>query len=92
MTSATSQAVIFELRQGGLTVSKESAELGSAREELAASVSGEPLTVAFNPGFWLDVLKTLADDEVRVELAGADRPGVIRQPAFLYLALPMRVS
>jgi len=92
MTTATSQAVVFELGPNRLIVSKESAELGSAREELSVVYNGEPMTIAFNPEFWLDVLKVVEGDEVSVEVAGPDRPAVIRQPAFTYLVLPMKVS
>lgn len=92
MTTATSQAVVFELQAARLVVSKESAELGSAREELPAGYTGEPLTIAFNPEFWLDVLKVLDAEEIAIEVSGPDKAAVIRQPEFTYLVLPMRVS
>ncbi len=92
MTSATSQAVVFELGPNRLVVFKESPELGSAREELAVSYAGEPMTVAFNPEFWLDVLKTLDMEDVSIEVGGPDRPAVIRQPALTYLVLPMKLA
>ena len=92
MTTATSQAVLFELGPNRLVVSKESSELGSAREELAATYTGEAMTVAFNPEFWLDVLKVLDDEEIAIELSGPDRPAVIRQPGFVFLVLPMKIS
>ena len=92
MTSAASQAVLFELSRERLVVFKESPELGSAREELGFTYTGEPMTIAFNPEFWIDVLKVLEPEEIRVELAGPDRPAVIRQPGFTYLVLPMKVA
>ena len=92
MTTAASQAILFDVAANRLVVSKESAELGSAREELPATRAGEAMTVAFNPEFWLDALKTLDGDEVTIELSGPDRPAVIRQPEFLFLVLPMKVA
>ena len=92
MTTATSQAVLFELGPNRLVVSKESSELGSAREELAATYTGEVMTVAFNPEFWLDVLKVLDEEEIAIELSGPDRPAVIRQPGFVFLVLPMKIN
>ncbi|MBI3321035.1 MAG: DNA polymerase III subunit beta [Candidatus Omnitrophica bacterium] len=92
MTTATSQAVLFELGPSRLVVSKESPELGSAREELPVTYDGEPVTIAFNPEFWLDALKTMETEEVTIEVSGPDRPAVIRQPAFTYLVLPMKVA
>ncbi len=92
MTTAASQAVVFELSAQQLVVSKESAETGSAREEIPATYTGEAMTVAFNPEFWLEALKVLKTEEVTIELSGPERPAVIRQPGFLYLVLPMKVA
>lgn len=92
MTTATSQAVVFELAKERVVVSKESPELGSAREEVAATYTGEPMTIAFNPEFWLDVLKVLDEDAVAIEISSPDKPAVIRQPNFLYLMLPMKLA
>ncbi|MBI3319617.1 MAG: DNA polymerase III subunit beta [Candidatus Omnitrophica bacterium] len=92
MTTATSQAVVFELAKDRVIVSKESTELGSAREELPATYTGQPMTIAFNPEFWLDVLKVLEADEVTIELTTPEKPAVIRTPGFLYLALPMKLA
>lgn len=69
MTTAASQAVVFEVAAAQVTVSKESPEIGSAKEELPATYNGQPMTIAFNPEFWLDALKALEDDEVAIELA-----------------------
>ncbi len=92
MTTATSQAVIFELAENRLVISKETAELGSAREELPVRYHGTPMTIAFNPEFWLDVLKVLDEEDLTVELASPEKPAVIRLPDFLYLVLPMKLA
>ena len=92
MTTATSRAVLFEFGPNRLVISKESMEQGSAREELAVTYAGEAMTTAFNPEFWLDVLKVLETSEVTAEIAGADRPAVIRQTGFTYVVLPMKIS
>jgi DNA polymerase-3 subunit beta len=92
MTTASSQAVVLEFGAQRLVVSKESADVGSAREELEIAYAGEPMTVAFNPEFWLDVLKVIDGEEVAIELGGPERPAVIRQPGFTYVVLPMKVS
>jgi DNA polymerase-3 subunit beta len=92
MTTAASQAVLFELAPQRLVISKESAELGSAREELPAAYEGAAIRAAFNPEFWLDALKTIDSPDVTIEVPGPEKPAVIRQPGFTYLVLPMKVS
>lgn len=92
MTSANSQAVVFEVGKERVVISKESSELGSAHEELSVIYTGSPLQIAFNPTFWLEGLKALDTEDVVVELSGAERPAVIRQPHFTYVVLPMKIS
>ena len=92
MTTATSQAVVFDVSRDRLVISKESAELGSAREELPVTYNGEAMTIAFNPEFWLDVLKAVDPEEIAIELSGPDRPAAIRQPGLTYIVLPMKVA
>jgi DNA polymerase-3 subunit beta len=92
MTTASSQAVLFELAEQRLTISKETAEFGSAREELPARYRGTAMTVAFNPEFWLDVLKVLEGEELTVEIASPEKPAVVRLPEFLYVVLPMKLA
>ena len=92
MTTAASQAVVFELAPDRLVVSKESADVGSAREELPVAYAGEPMRIAFNPEFWLDAFKVLSTDDVTIEISGPDRPAVIRQPGLTYIVLPMKLA
>ena len=92
MTTAASQAVVFEVAADRLVILKESPELGSAREELPARYTGQPMAVAFNPEFWLDVLKVLEPGEVTIELTSPDKPAMLRLPNLLYLVLPMKLA
>ena len=92
MTTAASQAVVFEIAADRLTVSKESPDVGSAKEELPATYTGSPMTIAFNPEFWLDALKVLETDEATIELSSPEKPAVIRLPNFVYLVLPMKLA
>ena len=92
MTTATSQAVVFEVAADRVVVSKESPELGSAREELEAAYPGAPMSVAFNPEFWLDVLRAVETEEIAIELTAPDKPAVVRLPNTVYLILPMKLS
>ena len=92
MTTAASQAVVFELAKERLVISKESTELGSAREDLPATYTGSPMSAAFNPEFWLDVLKVLDAEALTIEISAPDKPAVIRLPHFTYLVLPMKLN
>jgi DNA polymerase III subunit beta len=103
MTSQTSQAVVFEISKNKVIVAKESSELGSSTEEIPAEYSGEPMSVAFNPEYWMDALKVLDDETITIELASADKPALVKVPyaggassegqtQFIYIVLPMKLS
>ncbi len=92
MTTTASQAVLFELGGGKFVISKDSPDLGSVREEVGVTYEGEASKIAFNPEFWSDPLKALDSPDVTIEISGPERPAVVRQPGFLYLVLPMKMT
>ena len=70
-------------------------DVGQAHEELDAKYDGDELTVAFNPEYLIDGLEVTSGDEVTLETIDALKPGAAprrRDPDFLYLLMPVRVS
>ena len=58
-----------------------------------ASYKGADLSIAFNPGYLMDPLKNLDNDEVFLELIDELSPGVVKiNGPFLYVLMPMRMS
>lgn len=73
--------VRLEFRSGedaGLRLSAGGDDEGKAEEELPAEVSGEPLTIAFNPGYLLDGLGVLHSEKVVLGFTTPSRPAVLR--------------
>jgi len=69
--------------------------VGTARDSVAASITGESFEVGFNNRFLLDALKACDTDQVRVSFNGSTQPVVIFPPegeAFLYMVLPVRLK
>lgn len=85
------QAVKFELFKNKLVVSKTTPDIGESREEILVEYNGHEMIVGFNPQYMMDVLKNITDTDIELELAGVDKPCVIRKENYLYLALPMRL-
>ena len=85
------QAVKFEVFKNKLVVSKITPDVGESREEVEIVYGGAEMIVGFNPGFFIEVLKNINEEEIELELLGPDKPGVIRLKNYLYLALPMRI-
>jgi len=85
------QAVKFEIFSDKMVVSKTTPDVGESREELPVEYQGSEMVVGFNPLFFIDFLKNIDEDQINLELLGADKPAVMRFDDYLYLALPMRI-
>lgn len=91
LTTQDSQSVKFEILKNKIVVSKSSPNIGEVREEMDAVYNGREITVGFNPNYIMDVLKAIPQDDIALEVFGADKPAVVRiEDWFLYLALPMQ--
>ena len=52
-----------------VVVSKNSPDIGEAKEELSASYNGTDLSIGFNPAYIIDVLKNIKDEGVVIFLS-----------------------
>ncbi|MCQ9204985.1 MAG: DNA polymerase III subunit beta [Omnitrophica bacterium] len=85
------QGVKIELRRNTLTIYKSTPQLGEVKEVVESQYSGGNLEVGFNPGYLIDVLKNLDDEEVCIEFSGADKPAVLKKEGYVYLVLPLKI-
>lgn len=84
--------VRLDVTADSIVLSAAAAEIGSARTELEADVSGPETSIAFNARYLLDSLATAAD-RIDLELQGPLSPLLVRRPArddYLYLFMPVR--
>jgi DNA polymerase-3 subunit beta len=93
ITNDKSNSVKLMFSNNKLEVSVMSQEVGEAREVLAVKYSGKQFSIAFNPQFLMDPLRTLVKDEVYLELTDDLSPGVVKSDIpFLYVLMPLRTS
>jgi len=85
------QGVKVELKKTGVSVYKNTPQLGEVREVLEADYSGATLEMGFNPLYLIDVLKSVDDEEVSFDFSGPDKPAVFRKQGYIYLLLPMKM-
>jgi DNA polymerase-3 subunit beta len=85
------QAVKFEIFSDKMVISKNTPDIGESREEISVEYSGSEMIIGFNPQFLIDFLKNIDQEQIDMELLGADKPAVMRLGDYLYLALPMRI-
>ena len=93
LATPDSQAIKIDLFKNKMVVSKNTPDLGEAREELDISYSGREFSIGFNPNYLIDVLKNLSSPEVDFELSDPEKPGVIRTKdgSYVYIVLPMQL-
>jgi DNA polymerase-3 subunit beta len=82
-------------REGELTVSAQTPDVGEASETLPVPFHGEPFEIGFNAEFLRDGLESLDTEELLLKLISPLRPGLIESPEggdFVYLVMPIRLN
>ena len=93
LTSQENQSVKLDFIKGRLLISSRSPNLGEAKEEITAEISGEDLTIGFNPNYIIDVLKNLTTEKVLLSVSDPDKPGLVKsEGGYLYVVMPMQLS
>jgi DNA polymerase-3 subunit beta len=81
---------------GGIEISSSSSELGKVTEQLSVTeMRGEPLKIAFNSKYMLDVLKVIDSEDLFIGFNGAMSPIIIKpndHENSLHLILPYRTT
>jgi DNA polymerase III subunit beta len=82
-------------REGELTVSAQTPDVGEASETIPVSFHGDPFEIGFNPEFLRDGLESIDTEELVMKLINPLRPGLIESPGggdFVYLVMPIRLN
>jgi DNA polymerase-3 subunit beta len=88
-------SVRFAFSGDGLVLTARKLDAGDSREELAADLTGEPITMGFNARFMLDVLGVITGPRVVVELGDTLSPCIVRDPdddRALFVIMPVRLD
>jgi DNA polymerase-3 subunit beta len=82
-------------KEGELTVSAQTPDVGEAREMMPVPFAGEPFEIGFNPEFLRDGLESASGTDLVLKLISPLRPGLIASAddsGFLYLIMPIRLN
>jgi DNA polymerase-3 subunit beta len=92
-TSETSSSVRFSFETGQLHLAAMSSDIGEGRVSMPVDYAGPKLEIAFNPYFFLDILRHSKDETVRFGLNDPHNPGLITDSTqALYVIMPMRLN
>jgi len=95
LSSEKFRGVVFSFKPNSLELSISNPDMGEAKEEITIDYSGsKSYEVRFNPHYIIDILNTVDDDKVVIELGDELGPGVFKSDKDKYLlniVMPMRV-
>lgn len=100
-TTANNQSVRFAFNPGELHLSANNAEFGEGKVSMPVNYHGQTLEIAFNPNFFLDILRHTRAQSVAMGLTDPYNPGVIsdgspeQDPAAsksLFVLMPLRLE
>lgn len=93
LTSPESPAMKFDFIKNKIIVSAKSPNMGEAKEDVASEFKGNEITIGFNPGYFIDVLKNLEEEKITISLTEPDKPGLVKgREGYLYVIMPMQIS
>lgn len=101
-TADASHSVRFTLSDGDLKLSANTMEIGEGRVSMPVNYHGDKLDIAFNPGFFLDILRHSKQETVSMGFIDSHNPAIISDtdvPSLksiesnpLFLLMPMRLN
>ncbi len=101
-TADTSHSVRFTFVNGELKLSANTSDIGEGNVSMPVNYHGDPLDIAFNPGFFLDILRHSKEETVSMGLTDPYNPGVIidkmgetasnHASSPLFVIMPMRLN
>jgi DNA polymerase-3 subunit beta len=84
-----------ELEPGTVEITAAAAETGSNETTVDATIEGDPVEIAFNVKFLIDVLNAIDTPNVALETSSPSSPGVVRpvgRDDFLHVIMPMHLG
>lgn len=92
-TSDQSSAVRFTFHSGELHLTAMSGSLGEGKVSMSVNYGGPKFDIAFNPHYFLDILRHSDDEIILLSLSDAYNPGLITDSTNAYFVImPMRLE
>lgn len=86
-------AARFSFTTGELHISSSKKGQGEGSVSMPVNYAGEPLTIALNPTYFLDILRHIKDETVQLTLSDSYDPGLITDSTTaLFVIMPMRLD
>ena len=94
LSSEDYKGVIFNLEKNKLVVTSTNPDIGESKEDMEVEYSGDPITVMFNPKFFIETLNVIDEDKVILNIIDEEKPCLIeseKDKTYLSVIMPMRI-
>jgi DNA polymerase-3 subunit beta len=100
-TDDSHHSVRFTFGDGELKLTANTMEIGEGRVSMPVNYHGQKLEIAFNPNFFLDILRHSTEETVTMGVTDAFNPGLITDagstasgaaPRSLFVLMPLRLN
>jgi DNA polymerase-3 subunit beta len=90
MTDKQTATVLYSFGDGKVSLSTQASDIGESRIEVPIKLEGESVELRFNPTYFLDALRCLSDEELRMEFTDGEKPAVVRGGQhYRHLVMPL---
>jgi len=94
LSSDKYRSVRFKIDKEKMETMTTNPEIGESKEVISVDYSGERIEIAFNPRYFVDVVSTMASDDIIIKLNDEATPCILegeKDPNFLSVIMPMRI-
>lgn len=94
LSNSKSKGVTLSVSAGRMEITSNNPELGDAKEEIEVQYKGKDIKIGFNAKYLLDVLASMQDEVVRLDVNDQLSPGLVRpqnDPSYTCVVMPMRI-
>ncbi len=92
-TQDTSHSARFTFVPGELILTANCADVGEGKVSMPVNHEGEKIQIAFNPHYFLDILRHSRDETVTLGISDAFNPGIVTDSVRgLFVIMPMRLT
>ncbi len=94
LSNQKSKGVTLSISKNSMEIISNNPEIGDAKEELDVRYTGDAMKIGFNAKYLMDILNTIQDEEIDLELNDQLSPGILRpasDSSYTCVVMPMRI-
>ena len=94
LSSEDYKGVIFNFEKNQLVITSTNPDIGESKEDMDIEYRGDPISVMFNPKFFIETLNVIDDDKLIVNIVDEEKPCLIegeKDKTYLSVIMPMRI-